>query len=48
MYVQTSCPPRLTKPESYSSSKNGVNPGGTIVLKTTSAPLAVMRSTVAA
>ena len=45
-YVQMSCPPRLVKPESYSSPKNGVTPGGTIVLNTASAPLAVIRSTV--
>ncbi len=47
-YVQTSCPPRRVKPESYSCSKNGEAPGGTIVLNTTSAPLAMIRSTVAA
>ena len=46
-YVQTSWPPRLVKPESCSCSKNGVTPGGTIVLNTTSAPLAAIRSTVA-
>jgi len=47
-YVQTSLPPRLTKPESYSCSKNGATPGGTMVLKTTSAPLELILSTVAA
>jgi hypothetical protein len=41
------CPPRLEKPESCSSSKNGVTPGGTMVLNTTSAPLETIRSTVA-
>jgi hypothetical protein len=45
-YVQTSWPPRFAKPESCNCSKNGVTPGGTIVLNTTSAPLAVILSTV--
>ena len=34
------------KPASCSCSRNGVSPGGTIVLNTTSAPLAMMSSTV--
>jgi hypothetical protein len=46
-YVQTRCPPRRVNPESYNSSKNGVSPGGTMVLNTTSAPLEVILSTVA-
>ena len=32
------CPPRAVKPASCSCSRNGVSPGGTIVLNTTSAP----------
>ena len=47
-YVQTSLPPRLEKPEVCSCSRNGVTPGGTIVLNTTSAPLESIRSTTAA
>ena len=45
-YVQTICPPRFVKPESCNCSRNGVTPGGTIVLKTTSAPLDVIFSIV--
>ena len=37
--------PARVKPASCSCSRNGVSPGGTIVLNTTSAPVAMMSST---
>ncbi len=40
-------PAALANPDSCSGPRNGVTPGGTIVLNTTSAPLAVILSTVA-
>jgi hypothetical protein len=46
-YVQMSCPPRFVKPDAWSCSRNEVTPGGTVVLKTTSAPLERILSMVA-
>ena len=45
-YVQTTLPPRFVKPASWSCSRNGAKPGGTVVLNTTWVPLAMIFSIV--